>query len=174
MARVAPGNAPPSPMPNRKRKITNETAPVAAAVAAVITDQYATIIAKTRRGPKRSFSQPPGTWNKGEGTEDDAHGDFVEAKLLADDWRHGRDVHPVEIGDEVHQADQEEDVPPTHAAACSLRLHDALSLSRRADRGRYVGASRPAFTGQFSSTFLGWILSGHVGLPTQVWLMGKR
>ena len=35
-----------------------------AAVAAVITDQYATMIAKTRRGPKRSFSQPPGTWNK--------------------------------------------------------------------------------------------------------------
>jgi len=64
MARVAPGNAPPSPIPNRKRTITNETAPVAAAVAAVMTDQYATIIAKTRRGPKRSFSKPPGTWNK--------------------------------------------------------------------------------------------------------------
>ena len=29
------------------------------------------------------------------GTEDDAHGDFVEAEPLADDRRHGRDVHPI-------------------------------------------------------------------------------
>ena len=39
MARVAPGNAPPSPTPNRKRSAMNEVAPVAHAVAAVITDQ---------------------------------------------------------------------------------------------------------------------------------------
>jgi hypothetical protein len=63
-----------------------------------------------------------------EGTEDDAHGDFVEAEVLTDDRRHGRDVHPIKIGDEVHQADQEEYVPPTDARMCSLGLHDAFSL----------------------------------------------
>ena len=39
MARVAPGKAPPSPTPNMKRSTMNEVAPVAHAVAAVITDQ---------------------------------------------------------------------------------------------------------------------------------------
>ena len=61
MARVAPGNAPASPMPNIKRRVTNETAPVAAAVAAVMTDQYPTMTVNTLRAPNRSPSQPPGT-----------------------------------------------------------------------------------------------------------------
>jgi hypothetical protein len=30
------------------------------------------------------------------------------------------------------------------------------------------------FTGQFPSACLVWILSGHGGLPTQVWMMEKR
>src|SRR6516165_5468968 len=63
IARVAPGNAPASPMPKRKRTTTNETTLLAAAVAAVMTDQYATMVAKTGRAQKRSLSQPPGTRN---------------------------------------------------------------------------------------------------------------
>ena len=39
MARVAPGNAPASPTPNRKRTTMNEVALKAAAVAAVMIDQ---------------------------------------------------------------------------------------------------------------------------------------
>ena len=101
--------------------ITNETAPVAAAVAAVMNDQYPTMSAKTRRA--ETIVQPAaGDLEQGigpdEGTEDDAHGDFVEAELLADDRRHGRDVHPIEIGDEVHQADQRQYVPPADARTC--------------------------------------------------------
>ncbi len=63
MARVATGNAPASPMPNRNRTAANEATPLAAAVSAVMTDQYVTMPVNIRRGPKRSPNQPPGTWN---------------------------------------------------------------------------------------------------------------
>ena len=61
--RVAPGKAPASPIPNKNRTTMNDAAPLAAAVAAVITDQYATMVPITGLAPKRSLSQPPGTWN---------------------------------------------------------------------------------------------------------------
>jgi len=58
--------------------------------------------------------------------------------------KHGVCTGDVDWSDEVHQADQEEDVPPAHAAACSLGLHDAFFPSRRADRDRCVGAIAPS------------------------------
>ena len=50
-----------------------------------------------------------------EGAEDHAHGDLVEAEFLADGRSRGRDVHAVEISNQVHQADQNQDVPAAHA-----------------------------------------------------------
>ena len=41
----------------------NDVALKAAAVAAVMIDQYVTTPVSTPRAPKRSLSQPPGTWN---------------------------------------------------------------------------------------------------------------
>ena len=54
-----------------------------------------------------------------EGGEDVAHRDIVEAEFLADLRRRGRDVDAVEISDEVHHADQKQNVP---AAAARLRV----------------------------------------------------
>ena len=61
MARLAVGKAPASPRPKAKRTQKKEVAPDAQAVAAVIKDQNGTITRRTRLGPKKSASQPPGT-----------------------------------------------------------------------------------------------------------------
>src|SRR6185437_1344081 len=37
-------------------------------------------------------------------TEDHPHGDLVKAELLADDWSSRRNIDPIQIGDEIHQA----------------------------------------------------------------------
>src|SRR5580692_5479583 len=58
--RVAMGNAPASPTPNRKRTVTIETAFQASVVAEVKIDHQVTIQVRARRGPTRSPSQPPG------------------------------------------------------------------------------------------------------------------
>ena len=58
--RVAIGNAPASPTPNRKRKTAIDTALQASAVTEVKTLHQVTISVSARRGPMRSPSQPPG------------------------------------------------------------------------------------------------------------------
>src|SRR4051812_28263480 len=60
--RVAIGNAPASPMPNRKRQAIMEPALHMPINEAQKMDHHATIPASARRGPKRSPSQPPGIW----------------------------------------------------------------------------------------------------------------
>ena len=60
--RVAIGNDPASPIPNRKRHTIIEPADQVAAVAAVKTDHHNTTPVSARRGPNRSPSHPPGIW----------------------------------------------------------------------------------------------------------------
>src|SRR5688572_6986740 len=60
-ARVALGNAPASPAPNRKRMTMNEAAFQAETVQIVNADHHNTIPDSMRRGPMRSTSQPLGT-----------------------------------------------------------------------------------------------------------------
>src|SRR5262252_9600956 len=38
------------------------------------------------------------------GAEDRPHRDLVKAKLIANNWGSRRDIDPVQVGDEVHQA----------------------------------------------------------------------
>src|SRR5579862_1986929 len=61
--RVAIGNAPASPIPNRNRTVAIDPAIHAIAVIDVNTDHHATIRVSARRGPIRSPSHPPGIWN---------------------------------------------------------------------------------------------------------------
>src|SRR5690606_18179739 len=61
--RVAMGNAPASPMPNRKRHTIMDAAAQVSAVAAEKNDHQVTTQVRARLGPKRSPSHPPGTWN---------------------------------------------------------------------------------------------------------------
>src|SRR5665647_2589384 len=65
-----------------------------------------------------------------ESAEDHTHRYFVEAKFLADDRRRGRDVHPIKVGDEVHQTDQYQYVPTTHASTSYLSHVAFPPLSR--------------------------------------------
>src|SRR5262249_34702053 len=62
MARVLPGKAPASPMPNKKRMATRDVRLQAAPVSAVRALQDVTTAASTIRGPKRSANQPEGIW----------------------------------------------------------------------------------------------------------------
>src|SRR5216683_5659971 len=96
MARVAPGNAPASPMPKRKRTLTKEIQPVAQPAAGNL---------EQRIGPAKSAEDPP-------------HGDHVKTELLADLRCRRRDVDAIQIGDEVHEADHPQDVPPAIAGLC--------------------------------------------------------
>jgi hypothetical protein len=64
MARVAVGNAPASPMPNKNRIIKKEPTPTALAVKAVMMDPKATMAPNTYLGPSLSPIQPPGTWKR--------------------------------------------------------------------------------------------------------------
>ena len=66
-----------------------------------------------------------------ESAEDCAHGKLVEVEFLADDRRRRRYVHPVEIGDEIHQADQQKDVPASSATACLAAVRHGITLSCR-------------------------------------------
>src|SRR5215216_2105118 len=61
--RVAFGNAPASPAPNRNRNVDMEAKFQESAVAEVKILHQVTIQASARRGPKRSPSHPPGNWN---------------------------------------------------------------------------------------------------------------
>src|SRR5262245_54502838 len=61
-ARVALGNPPASPTPNRKRIAIMDAPFQAAAVKAVKADHQSTIPVSVRLGPTRSTSQPAGTW----------------------------------------------------------------------------------------------------------------
>ena len=49
----------PSPNPNRTRRISSDTNPVAAAVRPQNTDHQAIATPNTSRGPQRSEAQPP-------------------------------------------------------------------------------------------------------------------
>src|SRR5262249_61338611 len=53
-----------------------------------------------------------------EGRKDETHRQFIEAVFLADQWRRGRDVDAVKIGDEVHDADHQQHVPTAPARTC--------------------------------------------------------
>ncbi len=76
---------------------------------------------KDRDGPQHpSWSKlvaHPAAWDleggiaPGESAEDDPHGDLAEAEFPADEGCRRGDVHPVHIGDQVHQAQHEQDVP---------------------------------------------------------------
>jgi hypothetical protein len=70
--RVAIGNAPASPTPNRKRNIAIDAAFQAAAVSAVNALHHVTMRASARRGPMRSPNQPPGIWNSAYPQRNDA------------------------------------------------------------------------------------------------------
>ena len=54
------GKAPASPAPNRKRIVTSPPKLRAVPVSAVNADHHNTIRVRTRRGPRRSPSQPDG------------------------------------------------------------------------------------------------------------------
>ena len=61
--RTAFGKAPASPAPNRNLITTSDRSPCAAPVNMVKADHHNTIRVSTRRGPRRSPSQPDGTSN---------------------------------------------------------------------------------------------------------------
>ena len=61
--RTAFGKAPASPAPNRNLITTSDRSPCAAPVNMVNADHHSTIRVSTRRGPRRSPSQPDGTSN---------------------------------------------------------------------------------------------------------------
>ena len=60
MARVAMGNAPASLNPKTKRVTVRDITPVVRPVTITVSDQNGMMASKTRRGPKRSPSHPPG------------------------------------------------------------------------------------------------------------------
>ncbi len=78
-----------------------------------------------------------------ESTEDHTHCDLVETKLLADHGSCGRDVDAVEIGNEVHQADKDQDVPTAHAAA-RCRLFHIVPLPSRLLEAALLSACQAA------------------------------
>ena len=67
MARVAVGNAAPSPKPSRRRIRKRLPRPPARPVAIVVTATTSPLQNSVRRGPKRSAIQPPKIWKKAYG-----------------------------------------------------------------------------------------------------------
>ncbi len=63
IARVAVGNVAPSPKPSATRKNISDTRPVASPVNAVANAQMAPQMSSVLRGPSRSPTHPPITWN---------------------------------------------------------------------------------------------------------------
>src|SRR6266404_7410051 len=88
-------------------------------------------------------------------TEDDPHCDLVEAKFLGNDRCRGRNVHAIQIGDQIHQTDQYQDVPAAITSRIRrLRCHGTLHvMSSRICVGRLF---RPLYYQVFSTLMGAW------------------
>ena len=80
----------------------------------------------------------------GEGAEDDAHRHLVEAELFADLRRCGRNIDAVEVGDEIHHADQQKHIPSALARARGCRIghqfHSPVAIAHcKARESRVAG-----------------------------------
>ena len=129
IARVATGNVAPSPKPSSTRG--QEQATQAADEAGQdrrrrpdqAADEAACGAARTDRRPSRRRSERPGTGRRTPRRSARAGCSRApSSSLIAPAGR--RDVHPVDVGDEVHQAQQEQ-----HAVRRAQALHHEPSLS---------------------------------------------
>ena len=148
MARVAVGKVAPSPKPSATRAMNSVDRLVTKPVMMVAAAQIRPHQNRVLRGPKRSPTQPPITWNKqigiGEGREHQTKLRVAEVEFLLDLAGRRADVHPVDIGDEVHDAEHRQHdmgglepkphfLPPEFAFVAACRR-------RTADRSARIGA----------------------------------
>jgi hypothetical protein len=124
-ARVAVGNAPPSPMPTSTRQTTSEATLQDRPVSVVAPAHSRLNATRTRRGPNRR--PPAGDLHRGvricEGREDQPELDRRRPEILPHRGTRHRDVHAIDVGDEVHQAqDKQNEMPdPQHRSPCVPR-----------------------------------------------------
>jgi hypothetical protein len=115
-ARVAVGNAPPSPMPTSTRQTTSDSTLQDRPVRMVAAAQSKLSAARTRRGPNRSDAHPPAICIAGvrirEGRENQSELDRRQPEILPHRGTRHRDVHAIDVRNEVHQAQDEQNEVP--------------------------------------------------------------
>ena len=133
MARLATGNAPASPMPSRSLAVTSEPKPVATPVNIADVDVHAIRMFSTLLGPE-AVAEPADRnltccVRPGESGEDETHLGQRQAERLANLRLCDGDDAPIQVADQVHQAEQHQH-PPSRARGRDALVDHALLQQR--------------------------------------------